>query len=100
MIDGKNLFDLFKIDIDLLKINRRTYDKIRKTGQGDGYTTSCLLDYVYFKNYFKTRAIDLSKQQALDADPKEIQQIDFTGNLIEQETQQCLSLLKKQKKPF
>ena len=100
MIDGKNLFDLFKIDIDLLKINRRTYDKTRKTGQEDGYTTSCLLDYVYFKNYFKTRAIDLSKQQALDADPKEIQQIDFTGNLIEQETQQCLSLLKKQKKPF
>ena len=26
-------------------------------------------------------AIDLSKQQALDADPKTIQQINFTGNL-------------------
>ena len=26
-------------------------------------------------------AIDLSKQQALDADPKVLQQIDFTGNL-------------------
>ena len=26
-------------------------------------------------------AIDLSKQQALDADPKAIQQINFTGNL-------------------
>ena len=26
-------------------------------------------------------AIDLSKQQALDADPREIQQINFTGNL-------------------
>ena len=26
-------------------------------------------------------AIDLSKQQALDADPKPIQQINFTGNL-------------------
>ena len=26
-------------------------------------------------------AIDLSKQQALDADPKAIQQIIFTGNL-------------------
>ena len=24
-------------------------------------------------------AVDLSKQQALDADPKSIQQIDFTG---------------------
>ena len=26
-------------------------------------------------------ATDLSKQQALDADPRAIQQIDFTGNL-------------------
>ena len=26
-------------------------------------------------------AIDLSKQQALDANPKAIQQINFTGNL-------------------
>ena len=26
-------------------------------------------------------AIDLNKQQALDADPKAIQQINFTGNL-------------------
>ena len=31
-------------------------------------------------------AIDLSKQQALDADPKAIQQIDFTGNLEQQTT--------------
>ena len=29
-----------------------TYDKIRiiKSGQGDDYTTGCLLDYNYFKN--------------------------------------------------
>ena len=33
------------------------------TGQGDDYTTSCLLDYVYFKSYYKTIAIDLSKQK-------------------------------------
>ena len=26
-------------------------------------------------------AVDLSKQQALDADPRAIQQINFTGNL-------------------
>ena len=30
--------------------------------------------------------IDLSKQQALDADPKAIQQINFTGNLEPQST--------------
>ena len=31
-------------------------------------------------------AIDLSKQQALDADPKAIQPINFTGNLEQHET--------------
>ena len=45
------------------------------------YTTGCLLDYAYFKKYFKMIAIDLSKQQALDADPRAIQQINFTANL-------------------
>ena len=40
-------------------------------------------------------AIDLSKQQALDADPKTMQQINFTANLDRFETQQCFSLLKK-----
>ena len=60
-----------------------TYENIRKTaiGQGDDYTTGCLLDYTYFKKYYKMIAIDLSKQQALDADPRAIQQINFTANL-------------------
>ena len=49
-------------------------------GQGDDYTTGCLLDYPYFKNYYKMIAIDLSKQQVLDANPKAIQQIAFTAN--------------------
>ena len=31
-------------------------------------------------------AIDLSKQQELDSDPKTIQQINFTGNLENQST--------------
>ena len=56
------------------------------TGHGDDYTTGCLLDYNYFKNYYKMIAIDLSKQQALDDDPKAIQQINFTGNLENQST--------------
>ena len=77
MIDGKNFFD------QPVKSNIRTYDNIRKilTGQGDDYTTDCLLDYKYFKKNYKMIAIDLSKQQALDADSKAIQQINFTGNL-------------------
>ena len=63
-----------------------TYDNIRKiaTGQGDEYISGCLLDYNYFKNCYKMIAIDLSKQQALNADPKAIEQINFTGNLEQQ----------------
>ena len=51
------------------------------TCQGHDYATGCLLDYNYFDNYYKMIAIDLSKQQALDADPKAIQQISFAANL-------------------
>ena len=77
MIDCKNLLD------QPMNSNLKTYENIRKiaTGQGDDYTTGCLLDYIYFKNYYKMIAVDLSKQQALDADPKAIQQINFTANL-------------------
>ena len=77
MIGGKNFFD------QPIKDNKVTYENIRKitTGQGDEYTTGCLLDYIYFKNHYKMIAVDLSKQQALDADPKVIQQINFTANL-------------------
>ena len=61
----------------------KTYENIKKItiDQGDDYTTGCLLDYSYFKNYYKMIAIDLSNQQALDADPRAIQQINFTANL-------------------
>ena len=43
--------------------------------------TGCLLDYNYFKNYYKMIVVDLGKQQALDADPKAIQQINIMANL-------------------
>ena len=77
MIEGKNFFD------QLVKSNLRTYDSIGKilAGQRDDYTTGCLLDNFYFKDYYKMIVTDLSKQQAFDADPKAIQQINFTGNL-------------------
>ena len=77
----------------------KTYENIREiaTGQGDDYTTGCLLDYPYFKENYKMIAIDLSKQLALNADPRAIQQINFTANL-EQRIQKCFSLLEKQKK--
>ena len=77
MINGENVFD------QPIKNNKVTYDNIRKiaTGQGDDYTTGCLLDYPYFANTYKMIAVDLSKQQALDADPRAIQQINFSANL-------------------
>ena len=77
MIDGKNFFD------HPVKNNKVTYKNVRKIaiGGGDNYTTGCLLDDTYFKKYYKMIAIDLSKQQALDADPKAIQQINFAANL-------------------
>ena len=40
-----------------------------------------LIDYPYFKNHYKLISIDLTQQQKLDADPKGIQCINFTGNL-------------------
>ena len=78
MIDDKNVFD------QLIDISLKTYENIRKivTGQGNDYTTGCLLDYIYLKNNYKMIAIDLSKQQVLDADPRATQQINFTANLV------------------
>ena len=45
------------------------------------YTADFLLYYIYFKGTYKMIAIDLSKQQALHADPIAIQRINFTANL-------------------
>ena len=51
------------------------------TGQGDDYTTGCLLYYQYFKDHYQVIAIDLSKQKELDTDSRAIQQIEFYGML-------------------
>ena len=77
MINGENVFD------QPIKDKKVTYENIRKaaTGKGDDYTTGSLLDFPYFRDSYKMIAIDLSRQQALDADPRAIQQINFTANL-------------------
>ena len=49
------------------------------TGHGDDYTTGSLLGYTYFKDNYRLIAVDLSKQKALDADLRAIQQILFQG---------------------
>ena len=77
VIDGRNFFG------QPINSMSKTYENIRKiaTGKGDDYTTGCLLDYPYFKENYKMIAIDLSRQNELDADPRAIQQINFTANL-------------------
>ena len=74
-IDGRNFYD------QPINDSIKQYDEIRKvsTGQGDDYTTSCLLDFAYFEKNYRLIAADLSKQKALDADSRAIQQIIFTG---------------------
>ena len=69
LIDGKNFYD--QPINDLIK----QYDKVRKvyTGEGDDYITGFLLDYAYFKDNYRLIAVHLSKQKALDADPRATQ---------------------------
>ena len=73
-IDGRNFYD------QPISDSIKQYDEIRKisTGQGDDYTTGCLLDVAYFENIYRLIAADLRKQQVLDADSRAIQQINFT----------------------
>ena len=73
----------------------KQYDEIKKTaaGQGDDYTTECLLDYQYFKDHYNLIAVDLSKQKELDADSRAIQQIEFYG-MLKTKSQGCTVLEK------
>ena len=76
MVDEKNFFDQ-PIESDMRTYNIQPIAR----GQGDDCTTGCLLNYNYFNKNYEMIAISLSKQQAVDADPKAIQQINFIGNI-------------------
>ena len=91
MIDRKNFFE------QPAKNNKVPYENIRKiaTGQGDDSITGCLLDYIYFKNYQKMIAVDLSQQKALDR--KATQQINFTANLDRAENTRIYLILEEEK---
>ena len=90
LIDGRNYDQPIS---DLVK----QYDEIRKsaTGQGEDYTTGCLLDYQFFKGHYNLIAVDLSKQKELDADSRAIQQIEFYG-MLKTNSQVC-TILEKSK---
>ena len=70
-IDGQNFFD------QPVRNNLISYDSIQKiaTVQGDDYTTGYLLDFNYFKTYYKMIAIDVAKQQAFNADSKAMKKL-------------------------
>ena len=67
MIINEKVFYDQPIDSDI-----KRSEKIRKptTGQGEDYTTGCLLDNEYIKNHYKLIAVDLSRQEELDTYPK------------------------------
>ena len=95
MIDGRNFRD--QPINDLIK----QYNEVNKTStrQGDDCTTKCLLDSTYFKDNYKLIVVYLSKQKALDADPREIQQIIFQG-IYRQKLRLYTLFLKNQKKQY
>ena len=55
-IDGRNFYD------QPINNSIKQYDEVRKisTGQGDNYTTGCLLDYSYFRKKYRLIEADLS----------------------------------------
>ena len=75
IIDKLAFFDL------PIKTEEEAYEKIIDISRNNEYTTGNLLDYDYFKKYYKLIAIDLSKQQVLQENEDLIQQINFTGKL-------------------
>ena len=77
IIDKLAFFDLS------IKTEEETYEKIIDISRNNEYTTGNLLDYDYFKKYYKLIAIDLSKQQVLQENKDLIQQINFIGRLTE-----------------
>ena len=95
-IDNSNLYDLPIND------SIKQYDEVRKIsiGQGNDYTTGCLLNFAYFEKNYRFIAADLSKQKVLDADSKAIQQIIFTGQIkaTEGNTRVILYYILKQSK--
>ena len=76
IIDNLAFFDL------PIKTEEEAYEKIIDISRNNEYTGN-LLDYDYFKKYYKLIAIDLSKQRVLQENEDLIQQINFIGKLEE-----------------
>ena len=66
-----------------IKTEEEVYQKILDISRNNEYTAGNLLDYDYFKNYYKLIAIDLSKQQVLQENEDLIEEINFIRRLTE-----------------
>ena len=75
VIDKLAFFDL------PIKTEEEPYEKIIEISKNNEYTAGKLIDYDYFKKYYKLIAIDLSKQQVLQENEDLVQQINFIGRL-------------------
>ena len=70
IVNGNNFYD-HPNDYDI-----KWHEKRKLTsGQGENYTTGCLLDYEYIKNHYRLIAVPRSRQEELDAAPKAVQLI-------------------------
>ena len=83
---------------DLPIKTEEAYEKIIDIGRNNEYTTGNLLDYDYFKKYYKLIAIDLSKQQVLQENEDLIQQINLIGKL--EEAANVLIIMEKKENPI
>ena len=92
IIDKLAFFDL------PIKTEEEAYEKIIDIRRNNEYTTDNLLDYDYFKKYYKLIAIDISKQQVLQENEDLIQQINCIGRLTE--AANVFIIIKKKSIPF
>ena len=81
-IEGKNFYDQW------INNSIKQYDEVRKvsTGQGDDYTTGCLLYFAYFEKKIQINCCWFKQKKTLDADSRVMQQIIFTGKIKATET--------------
>ena len=72
---GKNSY------IQAIDSDTKRYEEFKKLpiGQGEDYTTGCVLDYDYIKNHYTSIAVDLRRQKELNQYPKAIQQRKLVG---------------------
>ena len=88
LIDDKPFFD------QPVKKKQEAYEKLNEISKNDDYTTGNLLDFSYRQNYYNLIGIDLSGQTNTSIP----QQINFTGNLEEDDGATMFFIAEKQQK--